>query len=143
MLKLITIIAFGFPLAACQTISATPTKEAAIDASSDPVAETLSPGEYRLAGADGAAVDLPHAITVSVSENEIRMVSGCINERWPRRTGEGPLTATLPAPSCRRALFPAEQAASAVFGNIEQVSRTPENGWLVEGGGHSVTLFSQ
>ncbi len=101
-------------------------------------------GEYRVAGVDGAPVNLTHAITVSVSEDTIAVVSQCVTPRWNYTYQEGRLT-TQPIieAMCKRGREPAEVAVEAVFDQPEAVLRTPENGIYLAGGGHDLTLFSQ
>ena len=104
----------------------------------------LAPGEYRLAGADGQDVNLGHAITVTVTDDEIRVFSQCVTPRWTYRYADAKLvTEPVLEPICERGRYPAEEALSAVFDGPESVVRTPENGIYIEGAGHSVTLFSQ
>lgn len=110
-----------------------------------PKVQALLPrGEYRLAGADGADVNLPHAITVTVSEDTIALASQCVTPRWTYRHEEGLLvTQSIPDPVCERGRYPAEDAAIAVLDSPETILRTPENGWFLAGSGHAITLFSQ
>ncbi|MGB3806718.1 MAG: hypothetical protein WA936_05930 [Erythrobacter sp.] len=132
-------------LAACQAV---PPEEPAgqhLESQADSAASVALPlGEFRVAGADGAAIDLPHAITMSISEEEITLVSGCVRRRWsnPRSANTATFEAS-PQASCRRALFPSEVSIFAVLDDLGSVRQTPENGWVLEGGGHSITLFSQ
>jgi len=103
------------------------------------------PGEYRVAGIDGADVNLPHALTVSITQSEIRYVSQCITAAWTyRMTGPAiALQPTPPEPVCDRGRYPEEIAIEQAFPAAETVRRTAGNGIEFSGGGHSVTLFSQ
>lgn len=101
-------------------------------------------GEYRVAGADGQDIDLPHGITVTIDAETIRVNASCVNFAWTYRfDGTRFVTQTLPVTSCRRGLFPEEEAVQAAFDAAEAVARLPSNGIEFSGGGHSVVLFSQ
>ena len=104
----------------------------------------LPKGEFRLAGVDGNDVSLPHAITASIGNDSIEIVSGCIRFAWSHRLdGERLVTERMPAAACRRSLLPEESAIATIFGRLETVQRTPGNGYRLSGGGHSLTLHSQ
>lgn len=134
----------GEPAEAPQQPAAAPVEVETVDADA-PTRETFPPpGEYRLAGADGAEVNLPHAITVSITASEIALASQCVTPRWTWRREDGAVaTEPVPEPICERGRYPAEEAAIAVFDDPQATQHTPENGWFIEGGGHSLTLFSQ
>ena len=101
-------------------------------------------GEYRVAGVDGSDIDLPHAVTASIDESRIHLVSDCVNLAWTYRfAGELLATEQAPVESCARGYDATEQALLAAFDVADTVRRTPENGVQFSGGGHSVTLFSQ
>lgn len=101
-------------------------------------------GEYRVAGVDGQDVNLPHAITVSVTGTVIRYASQCVGGMWSyRQDGNAIELERIPTEACERSLYPEEAAIETVFANSATVSRTASNGLQVEGGGHSLTLFSQ
>jgi hypothetical protein len=123
----------------------TPTPETAPPGVARPERQQLLPaGEYRVAGADGADIDLGHGISLSVSEDTIALASQCVTPRWTYRYVDGRLrTEAIGEPICERGLHPAEEAIIAVFHDPQQITRTPANGIYIEGGGHSVTLFSQ
>ncbi len=131
---------------ACTQEPRVPDQEPVVLATDDlpQVQQLLPPGEYRVAGADGAEVDLGHAITVSVSEDTIAVTSQCVTPRW-KYTYEAGRLATKPiiVAMCDRGREPAEVAVEAVFDQPEVVLRTPENGIHISGGGHELTLFSQ
>lgn len=106
--------------------------------------ERLPVGEYRVAGADGADVNLPHGIGVSVGADTIAVSSQCVTPRWTYRYEGGRLlTEPIHEPICDRGRYPAEEALSAVFDDPQTIVRTPANGIEISGGGHTVTLFSQ
>lgn len=101
-------------------------------------------GEYRVAGVDGADIDLPHAITASIAEDRIDLTSDCIRLAWSYRFESGALaTEREPVPSCRRALLLEEEAVAAAFDVAGVVRRTPANGLEFAGRERSVTLFGQ
>ena len=101
-------------------------------------------GEYRVAGVDGAEIDLPHAITASIDGERIHLTSDCVNFAWSYRfEGERLVTAQVPVESCARRYEPTEQELLAALGVADTVRRTPANAIEISGGGHSVTLFSQ
>jgi hypothetical protein len=101
-------------------------------------------GEYRVAGVDGADINLPHGISAEITADRIAVTSDCINLGWTYHFQNGALaTERVPMASCRRALLPEEGAIAAAFDNAGMVRRTPANGVEFTGGGHSVLLFSQ
>lgn len=140
---------FGLPLLLLPLLlpacSAEPPEELVV--SDDDHADSqhlLSPGEYRIAGADGAEVNLPHAITVSVTQSNIAVVSQCVTPKWTYHYSEGALTTEpIVEAMCDRGRYPQEIAVMAVFDEPDTVLRTPTNGLYLEGGGHNITLFSQ
>ena len=104
----------------------------------------LEPGEYGMAGHDGQEIDLPHAITVSVTADTIAVTSDCVTPRWTYRVEQGRMiTAPVATPICKRGLLPEEAAFYAVFAAPDAVARTPANGLDVRGGGHVITLYTQ
>jgi hypothetical protein len=106
-------------------------------------AETLA-GEYRVAGIDGADVNLPHAITASVGPERMEFTSDCIRMAWTYRFESQVLvTETAPVASCRRALLAEEQALSEAVEAAGIVRRTEANGVELSGEGHTVLLFGQ
>ena len=108
-----------------------------------PAPESLV-GEYRVAGVDGAAVDLGWAMTVSIDDTTIRLMSQCVTPEWTYHwDGKALQTESIPIPICERGLAPAEEAAIAAFDAAIRAGRTPENAIELTGGGHIVTLFSQ
>ncbi len=128
------------PLASASNVNGTSTP---VDASK-PVAAAELPGEYRVGGVDAGGIDLPHAITASIGQTRIDLRSGCIRYAFGYRLDGGRImTEALPAPSCRRALYPEERALEAAFLAARTVRRSPAYGIVFEGEGRSVTLFSQ
>ncbi|MGE5561778.1 MAG: hypothetical protein ACM3ZV_00530 [Bacillota bacterium] len=141
------------PTAAPQQSSPSPTRDAAPVAEATPVA-TLE-GEWRVAGIDGHALDQPVGIALSASRQEIwwaprcaglvrsytiagtRFAAGPPLGVQPRRPGEPtPPVCTIAPPPRAGELFQALDSA-------DRIERTPQNGVLISGGGHSLLLFSQ
>jgi len=101
-------------------------------------------GEYRVAGADGESINLPHGVAARIATDRIEVSAGCIGLAWSYAFEGGRLvTERVPATSCRRALMPQEQAIAEAFDAAQGVRRTPANGIEFSGGGRSVLLFSQ
>ena len=133
----------GLILPLALAVCAAPYGAADPDTAAAPAPVDLA-GEYRVAGVDGADIDLPHGITASITADRIDLQSDCIRMAWSyTRDGAALSTATQPVPSCRRALLPPEQAISEAFTAADSVSRTPANGLEFAGGGRSVLLFLQ
>lgn len=125
------------------TATPTPTPEPAPPAGVIVSAAELV-GEYRVPGADGQDIDLPHGVSAIIDAETIRVSASCVNFAWRYRfEGERLVTEAIPAVSCERTLFPEEQAVQAAFDAAEAVRRLPSNGIEFAGGGHSVLLFSQ
>lgn len=101
-------------------------------------------GEYRVAGIDGADINLPHAITASIDGERIHVTSDCVNFAWSYRfEGEQLATERVPVESCARGFEPIEQELLAALDVADAVRRTPANAVEISGGGHAVTLFAQ
>ena len=101
-------------------------------------------GEYRVAGIDGAEVDLPHAMTVSITPDTIRYTSQCVTGAW-RYSFEGQQLMLDPVVEavCDRGRYPEEEAIETAFSAATHVRRTAGTAIAFSGGGHSVTLYSQ
>lgn len=109
-----------------------------------PVAAAELAGEYRVAGVDGSDIDLPHAVTASISADRIHLVSDCVNLAWAYTLeGAALTTERVPVESCARGFEPTELALLAAFDVVDSVRRTPANAVEFSGGGHSVILFGQ
>jgi hypothetical protein len=101
-------------------------------------------GEYRIAGADDRAVDLPYGMTASISADRIHVTAECINLEWAYRLTAGVLsTRRVTTEGCARGLAPVEQAIADAFDQATAVALNKANGYEFSGGGHSVTLFTQ
>lgn len=102
-------------------------------------------GEYRVAGAGGREIDLPHAITARIDETGLLVDSGCVQLSWVWFF-EGPRLVTeqlFPRASCGRALLPEEEAIVAAMNGATGVARTPANGIEIGGENGAVLLFGQ
>jgi len=110
-------------------------------------------GEWRVAGIDGASFDEPYGLALSGDEGELWWNPKCAGmwrtyrisdsriafafpEQLRRPDGSTPPVCTIGLPSRLPEVFRALDAA-------ETITRTPSNGILIAGGGHSVTLFTQ
>lgn len=101
-------------------------------------------GEYRIPGADGQDINLPHGMSAIIDGTTIRVSADCLNFAWTYRfDGTRLVTESVPATSCRRGLLPEEEAVRAAFDAAEAVRRLPSNGIEFSGGNRSVLLFSQ
>ena len=108
------------------------------------IQQLLPIGEYRLAGTDGADINLGHGIGVTVTATEIAVASQCVTPRWSYRWVGGRIqTDPVQESICERGRYPAEDALFAVFDDPTMILKTPTNGYFIEGGGHSATLFPQ
>ena len=105
-------------------------------------------GEWRVAGLDGKALDMPIGLTVSITPQRITYPTVCGGYAWNYSYSQGGLTLQQmrePDPSCLasatapREVFEVAGALNEALG----VSRTAENGIELSGGERSVTLFSQ
>ena len=143
-------------LAACQPAAA-PEPEASERATLDPLEAGPASivGEYRVAGIDNEALDIGEGIAVSITATTISYEPTCLGYSWDYEYSQGAL-ATERTPgvgpelredgsvvSCLVAVPPEFDKVASVFADPDRVFTTPENGLLFEGGGHSVTLFSQ
>ncbi|MGB3167580.1 MAG: hypothetical protein WBA68_12480 [Alteraurantiacibacter sp.] len=105
-------------------------------------------GEWRIAGLNGAALDLPVGLALSIGVDTVRYDSGCGGHAWTYRLdGSAIVTSRTRSPDndcLARSTFPREvyQVAAAIDA-ARTVERTPANGVRLSGDGSSVTLFSQ
>ena len=116
--------------------------------------ETLA-GEWRVAGIDGEPFDEPYGLALSADAEEIWWEPRCANFAFSYRieglritTGEGrpsnPVEPDAPPPPvCTVGIPPRLDEVARALDLADTVGRLPSNGILIEGGGHSVTLFSQ
>ena len=101
-------------------------------------------GEYRVAGVGGKEIDLPYAITASVSADRIHLVADCVNLAWSYHFEDGILaTERVAVEGCGRGLTAEEEALAAAFDGADQVSRLPSGAYEISGRGPSAMLFTQ
>lgn len=102
-------------------------------------------GEYRVAGAGGRGIDLPHGITARIDDTAIIVNSGCVKMSWVWFFEDGRLVTERLSPreSCGRELMREESAVAAAFDGAISVGRTPANGVEFAGENGSVLLFGQ
>ena len=118
-----------------------------------PAVATLE-GEWRVAGVDGQPLDEPIGLALRASKDEIWWAPRCAQfvrsySIAGTRLTIGPaqwLRSRPPAdvpPPCAIGLPPRLRDVARALDSAVQVGRTPENGVLISGGGHSLLLFSQ
>lgn len=128
-----------------------PTGQLATEASPEPPASAVVsagalPGEFRVAGVDGQAIDLPYGLAVSIDEDTILLAEGCLRMAWHYRFEAGQLATERRhdlVGRCDRPPNATEETIGLAFDTATAVLRTPANGVDFTGGGHTVTLFSQ
>lgn len=112
---------------------------------------TLS-GEWRVAGIDGGELDEPYGIALSADEQEIWWEPRCaftihtyrIDGQTIAVTESAPVADTAAAPTdCSTDIPPRLHDVARALLAAKTVERTPQNGVLLSGGGHSLLLFSQ
>ncbi|MGB3796471.1 MAG: hypothetical protein WA957_09235 [Alteraurantiacibacter sp.] len=125
-----------------------------------PPSTPLSPieslaGEWRVAGMDGQPLDESFGLALSADDAEIWWEPRCANFAFGYRidglaleTGTArpgaPITPNEnPPPVCAIAIPPRLSDVSRALDLADTVGRTPSNGVQLEGGGHSLLLFSQ
>lgn len=140
-----------------EQLATLPANDGVEDPAPAPSSEPLSPiqtlaGEWRVAGIDGEPFDEPYGLALSANDDEIWWEPRCANAAWSYRidgldlvTGEGGPTAPVepPPPRCTVNPPPRLSDVARALENAQRVGRTRSNGILLEGGGHSLTLYSQ
>ncbi|WP_120716598.1 hypothetical protein [Tsuneonella amylolytica] len=151
-------IVLALLLAGCREVSSREGVEQ--DAGSAAPSSSLMPiatleGEWRVAGIDGAPFDEPYGLALSADADEIWWEPRCSGmARRYRITGLGIVTdkARPPAPVLTGqpsrpicTINPPERVQDVLraLDVADTVGRTPQNGVLLSGGGHSLLLFSQ
>jgi hypothetical protein len=111
-------------------------------------------GEWRVAGIDGQPFDQPVGLALSASKDEIWWAPRCAQfERGydisgvqlivaPAKWARARSSSERPPP-CAIGLPTGLTEAFRAIDSATEVGRTPENGVLISGGGHSLLLFSQ
>lgn len=110
-------------------------------------------GEWRVAGIDGASFDEPYGLGLSADEGELWWNPKCAAMWRTYRISGGRIVFALPRqlqrpdgkppPVCTIGLPPRLPEVFRALDAAETIARTPSNGILIAGGGHSVTLFAQ
>ena len=112
-------------------------------------------GEYRVAGIDGAGLQADFGIAVSIDGPMLSYEPTCAGFVWTIAEDAGAFTFTRSpgfGPTrqpdgtiavCAVAVPPEMERLGAAVDAARRAWRTPANGILLEGGGHSVLLFSQ
>ena len=130
------------------------------DPAPSPPTQPLSPiltlaGEWRVAGIDGEPLDEPYGLALSANEEEIWWEPRCANfafgyriEGLRLKTGAArppvPVASGAPPPPvCTIGIPPRLDEVSRALQLADTIGRTNSNGVLIEGGGHSLTLYSQ
>jgi hypothetical protein len=105
-------------------------------------------GEYRVAEIDGADIDAPFGLALSVSATRIAFEGPCGGYAWDYQV-DGTRIETARTVSPDPACLAHARIHHLVFNLAEaidtatQASRTPSNGIALSGVGKSVTLYSQ
>lgn len=134
--------------------TATPEAPAARPTALQPV-DTLA-GEWRVAGIDGKPLDEPYGLVLSGDAENIVAEPRCIGvvrrytingmrlavSQLPSSASPMP-PGSQPPPVCMVVPPPRLQDVRRALDAADTVGRTPENGVLISGGGHSLLLFSQ
>lgn len=110
-------------------------------------------GAWRVAAIDGKPLNEPYGLALTGDENRLWWEPACAGIIRNYRINGGsvrftPTSPPVPAgsptrPVCTIGLTPRLVDVSRALDAASTISRTPENGILIEGGGHSITLFSQ
>jgi hypothetical protein len=101
-------------------------------------------GEWRVAGIDGAEIDAPIGIALSIDASTIAYDPRCAGFVWDYRYAAGSLSLKRrQGPICEIGYEPVLDRLAAALDAARTVRRTPSNGVELSGGGHSVLLFSQ
>jgi len=163
-----TIVLAALALAACspepdagdEQLATLPANGVGEDHAPPPQSQPLSPvetlaGEWRVAGIDGEPLDETYGIALSANGEEIWWEPRCANFAFAYtinglRISTGGAEPALPIepgapppPVCTIAIPPRLAEVGRALDLAETAGRTPSNGVLIEGGVHSLTLFSQ
>jgi hypothetical protein len=156
----VVLVALALALASCQPTDSAPPLPA--DAGEPTTASPAPPpvaaqvtsfaGDWRVAGIDGADFNEAYGLALKGDEERLWWEPLCARQgRRYRITGGAiafsamspPPPGELPAPTCR--IAPPARLADVMraLDAARTVERTPQNGILIAGGGHSLLLFSQ
>jgi hypothetical protein len=110
-------------------------------------------GEWRVAGIDGVGFNEPYGLALSGDGERLWWQPICARQGRRYRIAGGaiavspldppPRAGEPPAPVCRIAIPPRLAEVMRALDAARTVERTPQNGILLAGGGHSLLLFSQ
>ena len=137
-----------FVPALCLTGLAACVPAAAPDAASGLTPVSSLVGEYRVAAIDGAALDVPFGLALSIAPDRIVFEGPCKGYAWRYRLKGQALSTTRtasPDPAClatARIHHLVFDLATAVDG-ATSAGRDGSNAVILSGGGHQVTLYSQ
>ena len=133
------------PAAGVATVTPTPTPDSVSTREpAELVPASQLVGEWRIAGVDGQSIDLPNAITASITEGRIHVVADCVNLGWTYAAEGGVFEAKrTPVESCLRGLTPEEEAIARAIEAATGFGRTPSNAIEIFSREHRVTLYSQ
>jgi hypothetical protein len=132
--------------AIAQPVAAPPVKSPPPDVAN---AEVVLAGAWRVAGIDAKPLEADYGIALSASDHYIWWEPGCAGQgRFFTVTGNRFRHVPTPDPTIAQRLCeiapPLELAAIwRAIEHADRIERTPQNGILISGGGHSVLLFSQ
>jgi hypothetical protein len=148
-------------LASCQPTDSAPPRPAD---TGEPAAPSPAPspaaarvaslaGDWRVAGIDGADFNEPYGLALKGDDERLWWEPLCARQGRRYRIGGGAIAFSALAPPPRAGGTPAPVCLIAPPARLADVmraldaartvERTPQNGILIAGGGHSLLLFSQ
>ncbi|MFB0612841.1 hypothetical protein [Aurantiacibacter poecillastricola] len=160
LIAAVTLAACSADPAEEDNLTALPADGGVTDPAPPPPAEALSPidslaGEWRVAGIDGEPFDEAYGLALSADDKEIWWEPRCANFAFAYRiegldfetgpaTPSQPVEPGAPPPPVCTVNPPArlDDVATAISA-ARRIGRTPGNAIRFEGGGHSLTLYSQ
>lgn len=135
-----------------QDASPTPTPTSTPESELEEVASLA--GEWRVAGIDGGEFNESYGLALSADAEEIWWDPRCAQHirgytidghaiEFGPATTEPPVSTSTPAPVCAIGPPPRLSEVFRALDAATRIGRTSSNGVLIEGGGHSLLLFSQ
>ncbi len=108
-------------------------------------------GEWRVAGIDGRDFDEPYGLALRGDETQLWWAPRCAGMVRDYAIDGGRVRFSTPAtlegspgrPVCRIGVPPRLAEVITALDGADRIARTPQNGILISGPRHSVTLFSQ
>jgi hypothetical protein len=141
---LLALAACGKPDPAANQPAASPSPAAVPTPTRSADAPAALIGEWRVAGIDGAEIDAPIGIALSIDAETIAYDPHCAGFVWDYHYAAGALAPKRrQGPICEIGYEPVLDRLAAALNAAQTVRRTPSNGIELSGGGHSVLLFSQ